>query len=95
MPQIVISTDGTRENFKLTVDGKEIPGLDSVSLSAYLDGNGCDNCCPAVYFSFSTREKTEDKAMTKTTNFRLDHAKASIVEEAGKPRPVRESFAQM
>ena len=93
MPKIVIQTDGTDENFKLSIDGKEVSNLNDVYLSGYFDNPGSH--CSNIAFSYSTKEKDKNSAMTKVTSYRLDPARASLVEEAGKPRPVREDFRNM
>ena len=81
MPKIIIDTDGSKENTKLTIDGRIIEDLADFSMYADFEcWCGCTECeCCGVNFSYATKKKEDD--MTVRTRYTLDQAKASFTEE--------------
>ena len=83
MPKIIIETEGTPETTKLTIDGKKVNNLSSLSIYADLkcwcESNPC--WCTDVDFSYSIDKKDEKKGMNVRTRYSLDKSKASFNEK--------------
>lgn len=100
MAKIIIETDGTADNTKISVDGKDIKNLTSIGLYASLGKCWCDAnpCwCRSVEASYTTKKQVKEKGLDVTVRTSLSKVDASLKEEivADVSRPSFNDFKNM
>jgi len=72
MPNISITSDGTKIGTKVTVDGKQIDNLSSLHL--YLDSYDSN-----IGFGYSVKELDKESRMEVRTHYSFDPSMASVI----------------